>query len=83
MLPAALRGGAAARYEAAGPLERLLAIVAEEQAAGRWPRLKLCADAACGAPFYDFSTNRSARWCSARCGNRLSARRSRKRYTSR
>ncbi len=39
-------------------------------------RVKACADAACGALFYDASRNRSRRWCVMEdCGNRAKARR--------
>ena len=39
-------------------------------------RVKACADAACGALFYDASRNRSRRWCvMTDCGNRAKARR--------
>ncbi len=77
--------GARARYEPQGsgldaPLGRLLQIVAAEESAERWPQLKFCSDPTCGAAYYDFSSNQSARWCSTRCGNRLSARLSRRRY---
>ncbi len=38
--------------------------------------IKACADAACGALFYDASRNRSRRWCVMEdCGNRAKARR--------
>lgn len=39
-------------------------------------RVKACADADCGALFYDTSRNRSRRWCAMEdCGNRAKARR--------
>ncbi|MEE8500962.1 MAG: ABATE domain-containing protein [Kiloniellales bacterium] len=39
-------------------------------------RVKACADATCGALFYDASRNRSRRWCVMEdCGNRAKARR--------
>ena len=54
---------------------------ASEPAGGR---IKACADAACGALFYDDSRNRSRRWCVMEdCGNRAKARRHYERHRQR
>jgi predicted RNA-binding Zn ribbon-like protein len=59
----------------AGALGRLLAIVAESMAEGRWERLKACSSHTCQWAFYDRSKNHSAHWCSMKvCGNRAKAR---------
>lgn len=59
----------------ASVLGRLLAIVAEAQAADEWPRMKACLAEDCRWAFYDGSRNRSRTWCSMRvCGNRAKAR---------
>ena len=55
-----------------GALGRLLLTVSRAQDDGTWERLKVCASSLCRAVFYDRSSNRSARWCRPRCGNRLS-----------
>jgi predicted RNA-binding Zn ribbon-like protein len=56
-------------------LGRLLAIVAEAQAAGTWSRMKACVAEDCHWAFYDSSRNRSRTWCSMSvCGNRAKAR---------
>ena len=60
-------------------LGRLQLIAHEAQADDQWRLLKVCANPACRAVFYDYATNRSTRWCRTRCGNRLSARASRQR----
>ena len=71
-----IRGGGLARFEPAdvGVLDSAQARVCEAVVAaqidGTWQRLKLCADPTCRAACYDFSRNRSARWCSSRCGSR-------------
>ena len=53
-------------------LGRIFGIVATAQLDGSWQRLKVCANPACRAAFYDASSNRSGRWCSMRrCGNRI------------
>lgn len=37
---------------------------------GSWPRLKVCDRATCRWAYYDYSKNRSSRWCTmAGCGN--------------
>ncbi|TQS41802.1 CGNR zinc finger domain-containing protein [Cryptosporangium phraense] len=58
---------------------RVLAEVLLAQARGDWDRLKLCGFGPCDLAFYDQSKNRSARWCSARCANRVNLPRSRER----
>ncbi len=62
-----------------GAFGRLLAIIAEAQRDGLWPRLKICASGTCRAAFYDYSTNRSGAWCLPRCGSRLRGREFRRR----
>jgi predicted RNA-binding Zn ribbon-like protein len=53
----------------AGALGRILLAVFEAMTEGSWPRLKTCPN--CHWSFYDYSRNRSARWCSMTlCGNR-------------
>jgi predicted RNA-binding Zn ribbon-like protein len=86
----ALRGDALGWLEAGQErrLDRLLGPIAwsaadllVERTAGAAPgssggRIKACADADCGALFYDASRNRSRRWCVMEdCGNRAKARR--------
>lgn len=66
-------GGAAwlepAASGTAGALGRLLAHVLAASVDGSWERLKACPN--CSWAFYDYSPNRSARWCSMLlCGNR-------------
>ncbi|HEX9735456.1 MAG TPA: CGNR zinc finger domain-containing protein [Thermoanaerobaculia bacterium] len=56
-----------------GALARLFGIVAGAQLDGSWERLKVCSGAVCRTAFYDFSTNRSALYCHARCGYRASS----------
>ena len=70
--------GGRTRYEPVsagldGALARMCSIVATAQSEGLWPRLKICAGESCGSAFYDFSKNRSAKWCLPKCGNRVSA----------
>lgn len=51
----------------------LLGTVVEAVYDGTWPRLKACRQ--CRWLFYDYSSNRSARWCSMLiCGNRAKTR---------
>lgn len=67
-----------------GALGRLFGIVAVAQIEGRWPRLKVCSNPACRRAFYDASNNRRGRWCAMRrCGNKLNARKYRRRYEAR
>jgi predicted RNA-binding Zn ribbon-like protein len=56
-----------------GALGVVLGIVVEAMYDGSWARLKACRH--CRWVFYDYSTNRSARWCSMElCGNRAKTR---------
>ena len=70
--------GGRARFEATaqdldGALARLCGIVAAAQLDGSWERLKICSGTVCRAAFFDFSKNRSAKYCQVQCGNRISA----------
>ncbi len=62
-----------------GALARLAAILERAQSDKLWRRFKVCAGITCRALYYDYSTNHSAKWCRPRCGNRLSAKASRRR----
>jgi len=54
-------------------LGRILATSLEAMLDGTWARLKSCRE--CRWLFYDYSSNRSARWCSMElCGNRRKTR---------
>jgi predicted RNA-binding Zn ribbon-like protein len=54
-----------------GALARLLVPVAQAAGDGTWARVKACPADDCQWAFYDFSRNRSGRWCNmAVCGNR-------------
>jgi len=56
-----------------GALGVVLGVVIEAMYDGSWARLKACRN--CRWAFYDYSTNRSARWCSMElCGNRSKTR---------
>ena len=58
-----------------GGLGRLVAIAASAMLDGSWQRLKACPGRHCGWVFYDYSRNRSARWCSMNvCGDREKSR---------
>ncbi len=63
----------------AGALGRLSAILMAAQHEKTWPRFKICSNPDCRSAFYDYSNNRSNKWCTRRCGNRISARLSRRR----
>jgi predicted RNA-binding Zn ribbon-like protein len=64
-----------------GALGRLLALVADAQEEGTWPRLKACLADDCQWAYYDLSRNRSAVWCDmASCGNRQKVRSYRERH---
>jgi predicted RNA-binding Zn ribbon-like protein len=57
----------------AGGLGHVLALAVEAAIDGRWSRLKACRN--CSWSFYDYSPNRSAKWCSMQlCGNRRKTR---------
>jgi len=67
--PKPVRSGLGALYA------RVLAAVADAQAAGTWERMKACAAEDCEWAFYDESKNRSRTWCSMDvCGNRAKTR---------
>ena len=78
-------GVGAARLEARGEgldgaLGGLFKIVYQAQTEGTWDRLKTCCSDACSRTFYDFSTNRSSRWCiKSICGDRINTQRHRRR----
>ena len=58
----------------------VLTAVHTAMAAGTWSRNKTCGNPECRRAFYDRSRNRSGIWCEmAACGNRMKARRFRKR----
>ena len=83
-LPLSLRFGAEGEAyvtasEGASALGRWLGLFAAARFADSWPRFKACGDRICGAAFYDVTKNLSGRWCSQRCGNRISARAHRRR----
>lgn len=62
-------------------LGRIVALVFGALTDGRWARLKTCRN--CNWAFYDYSRNRSAKWCSMLiCGNRLKSRSYRRRKAS-
>jgi predicted RNA-binding Zn ribbon-like protein len=64
-----------ARTGAGALFARLLAAVADSQAAGSWERIKACAAEDCQWAFYDHSRNRSRAWCTMEvCGNRAKTR---------
>jgi predicted RNA-binding Zn ribbon-like protein len=71
-------GRAAARPARTGVgalFARLLAVVADSQAAGTWERIKACAAEDCQWAFSDHSRNRSRAWCTMDvCGNRAKTR---------
>lgn len=64
-----------ARADLEALFARLLAAVADSQAAGTWERIKACAAEDCQWAFYDRSRNRSRTWCTMEvCGNRAKTR---------
>lgn len=66
-----------------GALARLLDLVVVARIEGLWPRLKACRNDECEWAFYDFSKNRSSKWCTMkRCGNLMNARAYRTRQKS-
>ena len=68
----------------AGAIGALLAIVADAMADGSWNRFKACGSDDCEWAFFDYSRNRSRRWCEmAVCGNREKARTYRERHAGR
>jgi predicted RNA-binding Zn ribbon-like protein len=59
-------------------LDGIVSIALGAMLDGSWPRLKACRN--CCWSFYDYSPNRSARWCSMQlCGNRKKTRAYRRR----
>ncbi len=53
----------------------LLGIIYNSVTDGTWTRFKCCQLPSCGWAFYDYSKNRSGRWCSMKtCGSRHKAR---------
>jgi predicted RNA-binding Zn ribbon-like protein len=67
-----------------GAVGRLLAASSRAMSQGTWNRLKACRANDCGWAFYDWSRNRSGRWCSmAVCGNRAKVRALRARRSTR
>jgi predicted RNA-binding Zn ribbon-like protein len=53
-----------------GALSQLMAIVARATHDGTWERLKACPHDTCLWAFYDYSKNRSGKWCRMEeCGN--------------
>jgi predicted RNA-binding Zn ribbon-like protein len=65
-------------------LDEIVSVVLHAMLDGSWGRLKACRN--CRWSFYDYSPNRSARWCSMQlCGNRTKTRayRTRKRARAR
>ena len=55
-------------------LGRLLAIIVRAHVEGRWPRLKLCANAGCRKAFYDDAKRPLRKWCTRRCGDAVRSR---------
>jgi predicted RNA-binding Zn ribbon-like protein len=59
-------------------LGRIVAVAFRALTDGTWSRLKTCRN--CSWAFYDYSRNRSGKWCSMQiCGNRLKSRTYRRR----
>ena len=52
-------------------LGQLIELVVRTRREGQWDRLKVCADKACRTVFYDVAANRTTKWCSRRCGDRV------------
>lgn len=55
-----------------GALAILLRIFLEAKQGGFWKRLKVCG--ACQRVFYDWAQNRSTKWCTPYCGDRVRSR---------
>ena len=65
-------------------LARLFELVVVARIEGRWHRLKACHNDTCHWAFYDYSKNRSGKWCTMRrCGNQANARAYRRRKARR
>lgn len=76
--------GAMPRFESVeqgfdGALTHFLHVVATNRK-GTWRRLKICPGEDCDKVFYDLSRTICTKWCSVRCGNKLSAREYRRRF---
>ena len=70
--------GGGARAALAGVLDAVRA----SREDGSWMRLKVCDRVTCRWAYYDYSKNRSSRWCTmAECGNRAKVRAYRERTT--
>jgi|SRR5579863_7356911 len=64
-----------------GALGRIVGYVADAMSRGTWARMKACPEETCLWAFYDYSKNRSGRWCTmGTCGNRAKARAYRTRH---
>lgn len=62
-------------------LGRIVAVAFSALTDGTWSRLKTCRN--CNWAFYDYSRNRSGKWCSMQiCGNRLKSRTYRERRST-
>jgi predicted RNA-binding Zn ribbon-like protein len=58
-----------------GAVGRILAAVHTSMAEGTWARFKACRNDECQWAYYDYSKNRSGRWCTMEvCGNAMKAR---------
>ncbi len=72
--------GREARLEPQGPgvtraFGELIFTMFEAMVSGTWTRLKACQNEGCQWAFYDYSKNRSGKWCAmAACGNRAKVR---------
>ncbi len=55
-------------------LGTLLGYVHEARCLGKWKSFKLCVNQECRKPFFDFTKNRTGKWCTRRCGERVRAR---------
>ena len=69
------------RSGVAGAIGRLVAVALTAMVDGTWARLKACRNEVCQWSFYDYSKNRTGRWCSMSvCGNRIKTRSYRRRH---
>ena len=77
--------GRAAELEATGPglegaVAGMLVALHTVMESGEWAKIKICRNPACRWAYFDRSRNHSRVWCEmAECGNRMKARRFRKR----
>lgn len=66
-----------------GALGGVLDAVRASREDGSWPRLKVCDRVTCRWAYYDYSKNRSSRWCTmAGCGNAVKMQKAHARRTS-